>query len=92
MEYTLYLINLKPASFKLIKILKILSTHRGCKDFKVQRYREKMTKIVHFSFTRHTTECQYFLMIFTVDKLQTVLFKAEKFKQDQTRGRTCKEN
>ena len=78
MEYTLYLINLKPASFKLIKILKILSTHRGCKDFKVQRYCEFFfTTIVNYSFTRHTIECQYFLMKFAVDELQTVLYKAE---------------
>ena len=53
-------------------------------QFKVQRYHEKMTKIVNFSFTRHTTECQYFLMKFAVDELQTVLYKVEKFRQDQT--------
>ena len=49
----------------------------------VRRYCEKTTKIVNASFTRHTTKCQYFLMTFAVDELQTVLYKAEKLRQDQ---------
>ena len=42
-----------------------------------------MTNIVNISFSRHTTECQYFLMKCAVDELQTVLYKAEKLRQDQ---------